>query len=376
MANAERILIVGAGIGGLAAAVALRRRGFAPDLLERSRDWRASGTGLGVLANGMRALHALGLDSAVEQAGTVMRHWKSCDSQGELLCDTDLDELWDGVGRCVGIDRGTLLGVLRAAAAGVPARLGIALTGLRPAADSVTVELSDGSQAEYDLVIGADGIHSTVRQLAFGGPAPRYAGQVVWRSVSTAFQSGLDGMHVVMGDGRFFGLLPVGRRRTYGFGGLDAAEAWRDPLEGRLERVRRCFASLGGPVPEFLAGLECDEQVRFDALEWVDAERWLAGRVLLIGDAAHAGPPHMGQGACMAMEDAVVLAELLAEADTVEDAGSAFVTRRRPRADWVQAQSRAALQFWLLPPATRDAALRSRGDEAMRVRYAPLRPPP
>jgi 2-polyprenyl-6-methoxyphenol hydroxylase-like FAD-dependent oxidoreductase len=179
-----------------------------------------------------------------------------------------------------------------------------------------------------------------------------------------------------MGDGCFFGVVPMGGGRTYGFAGLDAPDWFEDPLEGRLERVRQRFAQLGGPVPDYLAALQSDEQLRYDAIEWVDMDRWHTGRVLLIGDAAHAGPPHMGQGGGMAMEDAVVLSECLHTADSVEGVLHAYVKRRRPRTDWVQEQSRSALAAWLLPPATRDAALRERGDQMMYARYAPLRPEP
>jgi 2-polyprenyl-6-methoxyphenol hydroxylase-like FAD-dependent oxidoreductase len=376
MATVERILIVGGGIGGLSLAAALHQQGFAPELVERSPAWRATGAGIGMLANGMRVLRMLGLDGAVTQAGAGLRHWRYCNSQGELLCDTDLEALWDGVGPCIGIERSKLHEALLAGAVAVPARLGIAVTGLTQDADRVTVAFSDGSRAEYDLVVGADGIHSTVRALAIGGPPPRYAGQVVWRSLIPIRPSGLDDMTVVMGDGRFFGLVPVGGGRTYGFGGLDAPDPFEDPSEGRLERVRRLFAPLGGPVPAYLTALECDAQLRFDVIEWVDADCWHTGRVLLLGDAAHAGPPHMGQGGCMALEDALVLGECLRVAATVEGALVAYVTRRRPRTDWVQEQSRAALRFWLLPPAARDAALRERGDQTMRARYTPLRPAP
>jgi 2-polyprenyl-6-methoxyphenol hydroxylase-like FAD-dependent oxidoreductase len=183
-------------------------------------------------------------------------------------------------------------------------------------------------------------------------------------------------MLVVMGDGRLFGLVPVGGGRTYGFGGLDAPESFEAVLGRILERFRQRFAQLDGPVPECLAALESDEQLRYDAIEWVDADRWHTGRLVLIGDAAHAGPPHMGQGGSMAMEDALVLSEILRAADTVECALDAYVRRRRPRTGWVQEQSRAALRAWLLPPAARDAALRERGDQMMHARYAPLRAAP
>ncbi len=376
MAGAERILIVGGGIGGLSLATSLHRHGFTPELVERGTEWRATGTGIGVIANGMRMLRILGVDGAVVAAGAVLRHWSYRDARGGVLCDTDLEALWDDVGPCIGIERGKLQEALLAGAAAVPTRLGIGPTGLRQEEDRVTVDFSDGSRADYDLVVGADGIHSTVRALAFGGPPPRYAGQVVWRSIVPVPPAGLDEMAVVMGDGCFFGLVPVGGGRTYGFGGLDAPEPCDDPLNGRLERVRRRFAELGGPVPAYLAALERDEQIRYDVIEWVDADRWHTGRVLLIGDAAHASPPHMGQGGCMAMEDAVVLSEILRAANTVEDALDAYVRRRRPRTDWVQEQSRTALAAWLLPPAVRDAALREGGDEMMRTRFAPLRPAP
>src|SRR5215813_4471785 len=130
MARADRILIAGGGIGGLALAAALHQQGFTPELIERSPEWRASGTGLAVLANGMRALRVLGLDVAVARAGVGMHRWRYCDAKGDVLCDTDLKALWGDVGSCIAIERGQLLKLLLAGAAGVPARLGISLARL------------------------------------------------------------------------------------------------------------------------------------------------------------------------------------------------------------------------------------------------------
>jgi FAD-dependent urate hydroxylase len=326
-----------------------------------------------VLANCMRALRGLGLDRAVARNGFAMRRWGYSDARGELLCETDLESLWGDVGACVGVERTKLIEVLLGAATGVRARHGVTVSNLAQASRWVSVGFTDGSSADYDLVVGADGIRSTIRRLAFGGPQPTYSGQVVWRAVIPTRFDALDGMQLLMGDGRFFGLLPVGDGQTYGFAGLDAPEPPDNPLRGGLGTVRQLFASFSDAVAAFLAALECDEQLRFDPIEWVDADRWHTGGVLLIGDAAHAGPPHMGQGGCMALEDAVVLAEVLHEAATVDDALAAFEVRRRPRTDWVQEQSRAALRFWLLPPQIRDAALRQDGEHVMHMRYAPLR---
>jgi FAD-dependent urate hydroxylase len=170
---------------------------------------------------------------------------------------------------------------------------------------------------------------------------------------------------VFTGERCFLGLVPVGDGSTYGFAGLDG-ERFDDPPAGRLERLRQRFESFGGPVPAYLAALQRDDQIHFGPIEWVELSRWHAGRMVLTGDAAHATPPpHMGEGGAMAMEDAVVLAELLQDADTVEDGLDRHQTRRRPRAEWVQQQSRLAAKAWVLPPAVRDAALRERGDEIL-----------
>lgn len=125
-------------------------------------------------------------------------------------------------------------------------------------------------------------------------------------------------------------------------------------------------------MPAYLEALERDQQLHAGPIEWVDLDRWHQGRVVLIGDAAHAAPPHMGEGGSMAMEDAVVLAEVLRDAPTVEAALDQYERRRRPRADWVQEQSRIAAKAWVLPPEVRNAALRGRGDQMLRERYQPL----
>lgn len=372
MANIARILIAGGGIAGLSLATALHRQGFAAELVERSKGWPAIGAGINLAANGIRALRALGVGEAVEQAGAVIRRWGFFDQQGEILCDTDLEELWGDVGPCIGIEREKLHEELLAGADGVPSRLGVGVASVAEAGKKVQVGFSDGSSGEYDLVVGADGIYSTVSRLMMRAGSPVYAGQMVWRSISPTRPQGVTNMMVLMGDGRLFGLVPMGGGRTYGFGLVDGPR-FDDPLTGRLERLRRHFEAFGGPIPEYLASLERDEQLHFGPIEWVDRARWHSGHVLLIGDAAHAGPPNMGQGGCMAMEDALVLAEVLRWERTLERALDAYVTRRRPRTDWVQQKSRAAMQAWLLPPAVRNSALRERGDQTMHDRFGPLK---
>jgi 2-polyprenyl-6-methoxyphenol hydroxylase-like FAD-dependent oxidoreductase len=372
VADIERILITGGGIAGLSLATALHRQGFAAELVERSKEWPAIGAGINLPANGIRALRALGVGKAVEQAGALIRRWGFFDQMGEMLCDTDLEELWGDVGPCIGIERVKLHQALLAGAAGVPSRLAIAVASVAQANGTVFVGFSDGSSGDYNLVVGADGIYSTVGTVTMRAEPPEYAGQMVWRSISATRPEGVTNMMVLLGDNRYFGLVPMGDGRTYGFG-VVGGPRFDDPLTGRLERFRPCFEAFGGPVPEYLASLECDEQLHFSPIEWVDRARLYSNQVVLIGDAAHAGPPHMGEGGCMAMEDALVLAEVLRSEHSIEKALRAYVTRRRPRTDWVQQQSRVAAQAMIFPPAVRNSVLRERGDQMMHDRFGPLK---
>ena len=361
MARAERILIVGGGIGGLSVAAALHTCDFAPELIEHRHSWRTTGGGIAMQPNGMRVLRTLGVGTAVERAGTVIRFWDFCDDQGEVLSETDLVALWGDVGPFVGAARRELQRALLAGSGAVPSRLGTSITSLTQDTDHVSVGFSDGATATYDLVIGADGIESDVRALAFDAPAPVYGEQMVWRSIAPIRPRGLTHLQVLLGDGCFFGLCPVDGDRTYGFGNVGGPR-FRDPLQGRLARLRERFASFGDIVQEYLAALESDSDIHCSPIEWLEQESWYTGRVVLIGDAGHASSPMMGQGGSLAVEDAVVLAESLRSADTVTRALEDYVVRRSPRVRWVREQSRIAAESLRMPVSARNAVLRARGD--------------
>jgi len=364
-----RILIVGGGIAGLAFATALRRRGFNAELAEREPQWKPAGGGIAVQPNAMCVLHELGVGSTVEGAGARVHRWLFRDWQGELLCDIALKPLWGEVGPFVGIERTKLHDALLAGAATF--RLGVSVTALSQEEHRVLVAFSDGIAREYDVVIGADGIHSTVRRLAFVPTQPVFGGQMVWRSLGSLPGPQLDSVQFWLGEGCFFGLCPVGNGFTYGFANVTTPR-FDDPLEGRLQRLRRRFAGFGPLVRDYLDSLERDEQGHCAALEWLPDEHWHSGRVILIGDAAHATSPMMGQGGSMAMEDALVLAEILDAAPDVAAAKEAFVARRRPRVAWVRQQSLAVGEMLRLPASVRDPALRERGKNAFCERFGPL----
>jgi 2-polyprenyl-6-methoxyphenol hydroxylase-like FAD-dependent oxidoreductase len=364
----ERVLIVGGGIAGLSLNLALRDSPWHVDLVERGTGQDQPGAGLAVQPNAMRALGCLGVAAAVERAGSVVGRFGYRDQRGAPLCAVDLGELWSAVGPFVGITRAALHDVLRSGPD--RCRPSTAVTAVAQQDGRVSVAFDDGTEAVYDLVVGADGINSDVRRLAMDGPAAVYGGQMVWRSLAPVRPGSLDGVQFWLGQDRFFGLCPAGAV-TYGFGNVACARL-REPVGGRAGRLRERFAGFGAPVQEFLAAVPGDADVHCSPVEWLPGTAWYRGRVVLIGDAAHAMSPMMGQGGCMAIEDAVVLADELRRATDIPAAVAAFARRRRPRVEWVREQSQALTDLVRLPSEVRDRALRERGARAFHDRYRPL----
>jgi 2-polyprenyl-6-methoxyphenol hydroxylase-like FAD-dependent oxidoreductase len=367
-----RILITGGGIAGLSLSAALHQRGIDAEIVERNARWEPIGGGIAVQPNAMRVLHKLGIGAIIERDGAVVHRWQFLNDQGEMLCDVELKALWGQVGSFIGIERTRLHEALKAAAG--PCRLGTWITSLRQHDERVSVVFNDGSSGEYDLVVGADGIHSAVREFLFGKCEPNYGGQMVWRSVAQISPPRSDSIQFWLGDGCFFGFCPVGSG-TYGFANVAAAR-FRDSEHGRLQRLQRRFAGFGGFVQDYLAALQSDDAIHCGPIEWLQLDRWHRGRVVLIGDAAHASSPMMGQGGSMALEDALVMAELLHGTRQVQTAMEAFVARRLPRVGWVQHHSRAAGEMLGVPPAVRNVALRQNGEAAFYQRFRPLTNPP
>jgi 2-polyprenyl-6-methoxyphenol hydroxylase-like FAD-dependent oxidoreductase len=368
-----QVLIVGAGIAGLATARTLHGWGAQVEIVERAAAPTTEGTGIYLPGNAVRALNRLGLGVQVAQRAVRIERQRVADHRGRLLFDIEMADLWNGVGACLALHRATLHQVLLAGADDVPVRWGRAPQAINVDDDGATVEFSDGAIDRYDLVLGADGLHSTVRRLVFDAPAPHPVGQYAYRFVVTRPDSA-PVWSVLLGPGSSFLTIPIDDARMYCY--CDG------PLGTSPPPLRQLLARYAQPVPDLLDALDeagnGNRAVHAGTVEEVllDSWSWSHGAVLLIGDAAHATSPNMAQGAAMALEDALVLAECLTAAATISEAVAVYEHRRRPRTDWVLRQTHRRDRTRTLPPAVRNPVLKGFGPHIFRANYRPLREPP
>jgi len=327
------VLVVGGGIGGLTAAIALRRAGFVVRVLERAETLRPVGAGLTVQPNALSALDHVDLGDAVARAGTRLCHGILRSWRGRELSHMRLDEVAPGLSAPVGIHRATLQGLLLDALPEEVVRLGAEVTAVAQEGDEVVATLAGGATLRADLLVGADGIHSMVRRSLHGDQPPRYAGYTCWRGV-LARRDGWphDRVTESWGPGRRVGLVPVDGDRLYWFAVLDAPRGGRD-TGGASAAVQEMVGGWFDPVPAIVAATPEADIRRDDIEDRPPLEVWGCGRITLLGDAAHPMTPNMGQGACQAIEDAVVLAHLLGHGDPVAALRS-YEARRRPRTRW------------------------------------------
>ncbi len=339
MNSVQKILIVGGGIAGLTAATALRRSGFEVDIVEINPKWSVYGVGIIQQSNVLRALDTIGLAEQCMAAGHPMGGVRFYDSQGHFVFEVPQPPLaGPKYPPGNGITRPRLHAILQEAvrASGADVRLGLTVSTLAQSDEAVTVTFSDGTSAQYDLVIGADGLRSLIRRLVFGPEhQPMYVGQVCWRcnvprlpEVTTAwlFEGGKLGKA---------GFIPLAPDLMYILL-VETPPPGPPPRfpENRLaEAYRERLAPFGGPVAEVRDRYITDSsEVNYRPFETLLVPPpWYRGRIVLIGDAAHSMTAHVAQGAAMAIEDAIVLAEELATQAPLPDALNCFMQRRYER---------------------------------------------
>jgi 2-polyprenyl-6-methoxyphenol hydroxylase-like FAD-dependent oxidoreductase len=337
----KRIIIVGGGPGGLTAAIAVRQAGFEPLVYERAGAWREMGSGLTLWPNAMKALARLGLVEALRavslpSAGIAMHTWR-----GELLFDVppreQVEDLFGMSG--VAIHRAELLAVLLDALGGEHLRLGAHCTGFRQDRESVTALFADGTTACGHALIGADGIKSAIRTQLMGRTKLRYAGYTVWRGV-TEFRLEESVGLTALGRGAQFGIFPMTDNRVYWFASVNAPEGAQDWPTGRKRELLERFDGWHKPISAIIEATNEASILRNDIYDQEPLRRWSEGRVTLLGDAAHPATPNLGQGACQAIEDSVVVARCLRESQEVAEALKMYESRRLPRTSAITKQSR------------------------------------
>ena len=356
------VVIAGAGIGGLTLAVALQRRGVGVRVFERASQLTAAGAGIGLPANGVKALQRLGLGEAVAKAGMVVERAVILDSRGRQLgSEVDLTDVYRSMGASlVALHRGRLHAVLLDAVADRIVTTGAHVVSFEQQRDSVHVALIDGQRIDTGILVGADGLHSTVRAQLIGARAPVYSGYTSWRGVTPANSVPLPHRtSESWGRGERFGIVPIGFGEIYWFAVADAPPGGTD-VDVRGELLTR-FRAWHEPVGAIIEATPPDRIVRTDIYDREPIARWHTGRVVLIGDAAHPMTPNLGQGAGQAIEDAVVLDECLAASSSIEDALTRYEQRRVARANSIVRASRrfGAIAQWSNPIAAwlRDRAM-------------------
>lgn len=360
MGSRGTVIVVGAGIGGLATAAALAARGWRVRVLERAAEFGEVGAGLSVWPNGIRALDALGLGERVRELGIADIQAGLRDPSGRWLSRLDAAEFARRHGRPVMIHRARLAEVLLAAVPRSSLMAGTAVWQVRPRGSQVEI-VHDGGVERADLVVGADGIHSTVRRAIRPRAArPRYAGYTAWRVIVDLGVPLREGGET-WGRGQRIGFAPLCDGRVYLFAAACVPEGGRG-TRGELAELRRRFGGWHDPVPRLLDAAAGQEVLRHDIYHLPPLSSFVDERVALVGDAAHAMTPDLGQGANQALEDAVTLAALLDTVAGVPAALAAYDRIRRPRTRRIAARSRqlGSVAQWRSAPvvALRDWVLR------------------
>lgn len=347
MSDIEKVLVVGAGIGGLGAGAALAARGVDVEIVEIKPEPNVYGVGINQPANSLRALDALGVLDEVRDVGYEFDRWKFHDARGNLVVDVASRLGGNGIPPQVGLTRRNLHDILIGAAdrAGARTTYGTTVSAIEDRNGGVEVTLSDGREEAFDLVVGFDGINSAMRKRLFADTYDCvYSGYGVWR-VTVPRPAEITYGALYQAPGAKAGHIPLSQDLMYLLLVHPEPHHARFDTKRYVEMLRERLAPFEGIVGAIREALQEGDDVVYSPLSEVMLPApWSKGRILLCGDAAHACTPHITQGAAMALEDAVVLPEELAATDrTLEERLRSFGERRYPRAKFVQDVSRGIL---------------------------------
>lgn len=355
--DSDTIIIIGGGIGGLALAIACERAGMPYRLVERAPELREVGAGLGLWASAIRALATLGVDTSHFPAAAEIVTAEVCSWRGDVLSRLDAGRYARLFGaRSLVVHRGELLSTLALHVDPDKLRLGASFVDLREEPGCVLAELASGEILRGRLLVGADGLRSAVRARLWGPAPPRYSGETCYRGVARFAPPDLQTLREIQGPGQRAAVCVLDERRVYWWATAVAPEGEQDPPLGRRDALLRRFAGWPFAVEQAIDATAPDAILRNDLFDRPPLRRWSAGRVTLLGDAAHPTTPNLGQGACMAIEDAVVLTRsILAHPGDHARAFAAYEAARQRRSAAIVALSRrfGAVAQWRHPALVR-----------------------
>lgn len=334
--SVQKILVIGGGIGGMAAAIALRKKNVEVELVELDPVWQATGAGITISGPTLRGFKALGLLEEVKRQGFCSHGVHLCAADGRLVAELPAPPMGvPGVPDTGGILRPVLAKIMSKAVfeAGVNVRLGVTFDSIEQDERGVEVSFTDGQRGRYDLVIGADGLNSKVRKSVFPEfPVPEFTGQGCWRAVVPRPPQ-IERPSIFMGQRHKAGVNPVSQGEMYLFLTLNMpGNPFIDPATW-VARLTEELAEFSGPIGAVRDNFGPASRILYRPLEkLLVTNPWHQGRVVLLGDAVHATTPHLASGAGAAVEDALVLAEELDRRDSIDGALTAYFERRLPRA--------------------------------------------
>jgi 2-polyprenyl-6-methoxyphenol hydroxylase-like FAD-dependent oxidoreductase len=377
--DSRRALIVGAGPGGLTAAIALRRVGIDAVVFERALELRSVGSGIGVQSNALRALMKLGIGDRIVNAGTEVRAQEIYDIAARPLMRFPMGEVSDAYGTpTISLMRADLQLTLVDALPDGVVRTGSECVEVRQDEDGVTAILADGRAERGALLVGADGGRSLVRKHVFGAAdrPPRYSGFVSWRAVVESDVLPQDTARTFLGAGTQFVMFPVGAGRVYWGMMKGAPEGGVDPPEGPRAQLLRDLGGFPEVARELVRATDEAAFLRSDVSDRNPDPTWVKGRVVLLGDAAHMTTPFVGQGAGLSMEDSIVLAKELSLTEGLRDqtmlanALALYEKERMPRCSKIVLTSRRRGNMFAISNhavvAVRNAVFRSLPDRIWR----------
>lgn len=350
-----KALIVGGGITGLATAIVLSRQGIEVDLVERQAHVNTLGSGITLIGAALRAFDRLGVYEECVANGYSVTQMEAYDVDGMLVNRSELPSpAGTGQPGMLGMMRPTLHRILlrHAAKEGTQVRTATSPTHIDQQAGAVTVTFSTGERRDYDFVVGADGLRSTVRDLVLGPLRPDFRGQGTFRIILRRPAELTAHVQFRSYGEVALGLMPTAPDQMYMYCLFPVEEDYRPPAADTVGLARARIEPFGGVVAKLRDEIAEPEQIHYTKFETMLApDPWYRGRVIVIGDAAHCTTPHLAAGAAMCLEDAVAFGEELAAAPTVDDALRAFCKRRFDRCKYV-VETASQLSDWQLHPGT------------------------